>query len=272
MTTRLPPSRPIAVAPYLTLPDPGAPDDYEPLPDAMKQEPHFTETMQVVRTFFLGRSAALVSGDSPIYYVDEEGGQQIVRPDCYVAFDVDEEAIRRRNGYYLRDVGRPPDFVLEIASESTHTEDTGRKRELYARLGIGEYWRFDSTGGEFYPYPLVGELLVDGEYQPIEMEQDLEGVIWGRSPALGLDLCWCAGRLRFYDPVAMSYLRNLVEAEAVIDLEQAARRDTEALAQAAEARANAEAAARREAEAAHEADRARIRQLEEELRRLQSEK
>lgn len=279
MTTRLPPGRPIAVAPHMTLPDPGAPDDYEPLPDAMKQEPHFTETMQVVRSFFLGRGAALVSGDSPIYYVDEEGNQQVVRPDCYVAFNVDEVAIRRRNGYYLRDVGRPPDFVLEIASESTHTEDTGRKRELYAKLGIGEYWRFDNTGGEFYPYPLVGELLVDGEYQPIKMEQNAEGVIWGRSPALGLDLCWRAGWLRFYDPVAMSYLRNLVEAEAVIDLEQAARRDADALAQAAEARANAEAAARRQAEAlataaetAHEADRDRIRLLEEELRRLQSEK
>ena len=104
------------------------------------------------------------------------------------------------------------------------------------------------------------------------MEQNAEGVIWGRSPALGLDLCWRTGWLRFYDPLTMSYIRNLVEAEAVIDLEQAARRDAEALAQAAEARANAEAAARRQAEAAYEADRARIRQLEEELRRLQSEK
>ena len=299
MTTRFS-SRPTPAAPYLVLPDPGAPDDHEPLPDAMKQEPFFTETMQVVRTFFLGRSAALVSGDSPIYYDDEEGVQQIVRPDCYVAFDVDEEAIRRRNGYFLHDVGRPPDFALEIASESTHTEDTGRKREIYAGLGIGEYWRFDNTGGEFYPEPLVGELLAAGEYRPIEMQQNAEGVIWGRSPALGLDLCWYAGRLRFYDPVTGSYRRNLAEAEAEIDSERAARYDAESLAAAAESRANAEAAARRDAESradaeaaarrdaesradaeaaarrdaetAREADRTRIRQLEEELRRWQSER
>ena len=291
MTTGLPPSRPTAIPPYLAIPDPGAPDDHEPLPDAMLQEPHFSETMQVVRTYFLGRSAALVSGDSPIYYDDQEGEQQIVRPDCYIAFDVDEESIRRRNGYFLRDVGRPPDFALEIASESTHTEDTGRKRGIYARLGIGEYWRFDSTGGKFYPEPLAGELLEEGEYRPIEMQRNAEGVIWGRSPALGLDLCWHAGRLRFYDPVAGAYRRNLAEAEAVILLEQVARRDAEARANAeaaarrdaearasaeavarrdAEARANAEAAARRDAEAAREAGQARIRQLEEELRRRQS--
>ena len=320
MTTRFS-SPPTPVIPYLVLPDPGAPDDYEPLPDAMKQEPFFTETMQVVRTFFLGRSAALVSGDSPIYYDDEEGVQQIVRPDCYVAFDVDEEAIRRRNGYFLRDVGRSPDFALEIASESTHTEDTGRKREIYARLGISEYWRFDNTGGEFYPEPLAGELLAGGEYRPIEMQQNPEGIIWGRSPALGLDLCWYAGRLRFYDPVTGSYLRNLTEAEAEIDSERAAhddaesradveavaRRDAESRADAeaaarrdaesradveavarrdaesradveavarrdAESRADVEAVARRDAETAREADRARIRQLEEELRRWQSER
>ena len=292
MTTGLPPSRPTAIVPYLVTPDPDAPDDHEPLPDAMLQEPHFSETMQVVRTYFLGRSAALVSGDSPIYYNDQDGEQQIVRPDCYIAFDVDEEAIRRRNGYFLRDVGRPPDFALEIASESTHTEDTGRKRGIYARLGIREYWRFDSTGGKFYPEPLSGELLEEGKYRPIEMQCNAEGVVWGRSPALGLDLCWYAGRLRFYDPSAGAYRRNLAEAEAAILIEQTARRDAEARTNAeaaarrdaearanaeaaarrdAEARANAEAAARQDAEAARGADQARIRRLEEELRRRQSD-
>ena len=109
------------------------------------------------------------------------------------------------------------------------------------------------------------------------MQRNAEGVAWGRSPALGLDLCWYTGRLRFYDPTAGAYRRNLAEAEAVILLEQAARRDAEARANAeaaarrdAEARANAEAVARRDAEAAQEADQARIRQLEEELRRRQS--
>ena len=257
MTTGLPPSsrqgpKPARRWRHLTPPDPGMPDDYEPLPDAMLQEPHFTETMQVVRTLFLSHDTALVSGDTPIYYRDEAGVQRIVRPDCYVAFGVDEVAIRRRNGYYLDEVGHPPDFVLEIASESTHTEDTGRKRDLYARLGVGEYWRFDGSGENFYPELLIGEALVEGEYVPFEMHENADGVIWGYSPALGMDLCWDNQRLRFRDPGAGAYHRNLPEAEALISSQAAAL-------QAAEVRAEVEAAA-------HEAAQARIRQLEEELR------
>lgn len=81
---------------------PDVPDDLEPLPDGMYQEPYFTETVQIVRTIFASEPAVLVSGDTPIYYDDEEERQRIVRPDCYVTFDVDTAAIMRRNGYFMR--------------------------------------------------------------------------------------------------------------------------------------------------------------------------
>ena len=246
MTTRLPPGSRPPFAPNIIRPDPDAPDDLEPLPDGMYQEPHFTETVQIVRTIFASEPAVLVSGDTPIYYDDAEGRQRIVRPDCYVAFDVDTVAIMRRNGYFMRLVGKPPGFALEIASESTYTEDLGRKRDLYARLGIGEYWRFDATGGEFYGEPLAGEVLEDGEYRRLEIRRDDEGRTWGSSPALGMDLCWDEGRLRFYDPARAEFRRNLLESEI-----RAADAETRAA----------------DAEAALEAARARIRQLEEELRR-----
>ena len=296
MTTRLPPGSQPQLSPNIIVPDHDAPDDLEPLPDAMHQLPHFTETIEVVKTVFRGLPAALVSGDTPIYY-EEEGQQRIVRPDCYVAFGVDTVATLRRNGYFMRLVNKPPDFALEIASESTHMEDTGRKRDLYARLGIGEYWRFDATGGEFYREPLVGEVLIDGEYRRTEMQRNEEGLVWGRSETLGLDLCWDKGRLRFYDPVTGEYRLNmgelvdavaerdriivereriiverdqaLREAEIAIDAERAARQDAETRAAAdAEARRDAEAALQTE-QAARDADRTRIRQLEEQLRRRQ---
>ena len=247
MTTRLLPGSRPPLAPDIIVPDPDAPDDLESLPDGMYQEPHFTETVQIVRTIFGSEPAVLVSGDTPIYY-DDEGQQRIVRPDCYVAFDVDTAAIMRRNGYFMRLVGKPQGFALEIASENTYTEDLGRKWDLYARLGIGEYWRFDATGGEFYGEPLVGEVLVDGEYRRLEMRRDDEGRTWGSSPALGMDLCRDAGRLRFFDPARGEFRRNLAEAEAALQSEREALED---------------------AQAALEADRARIRQLEEELRRRQ---
>ena len=177
-------------------------------------EPYFTETMMVVRTYFENRDDGLVSGKSPIYYHDSDGRLQWVMPDCYVAFGVDEVAIRRRDGYFVHEVGKPPDFVLEIASESTYGNDLGPKRKLYARLGIGEYWRFDATGGSYYGVALAGERLEDGEYRPMEVHRDSDGVRWGHSPALGLDLCWHDGRLRFYKPASGAYLLNLSESLA----------------------------------------------------------
>ena len=68
-----------------------------------------------------------------------------------------------------------------------------------------------------------------------------------------MDLCWDDGRLRFYDLERGEFRRNLAEAEDVYELERAARQDAEA----------------RAAEDALEVERARIRQLEEELRRRQ---
>ena len=79
------------------------------------------------------------------------------------------------------------------------------------------------------------------------MHENSDGVIWGHSPALGMDLCWDNERLRFRDPGVGAYHRNLAEAEALISSQTAAL-------QAAEARAEAEAAARETAQA-------RIREL-----------
>ena len=199
MTTKLPPSsRSRAGLPEhahlpaddrSVRPDPGAPDDYEPLPDAMQQLDHVIDSIQVIRTFFGGQPGVLVHGDSPVYYLDEAGRQRIFRPDCYVAFGVNPIAIRRRNGYFIRDVGKVPDFVLEVASVSTYRNDLGFKRDLYARLGIGEYWRFDATG-EYYPEPLAGETLIQGEYRRLDVHPGADEIPRGHSPTLGLDLCW----------------------------------------------------------------------------------
>ena len=231
MTTRLPPPfdklKPKITGPsdldsadlpadpvHGVLPDPDAPDDYEPLPDAMQQETDFLYAVTALQAFFWGRPGVLVSGDTPVYYIDAEGIQRIVRPDCYVSFGINPISIRRRNGYFIREAGKPPDFVLEIASESTHANDTGFKRELYARLGVAEYWRFDASGGDLYPEALAGERLVNGEYVGIQTVRDIDGVVRGHSEWLGLDLCWDNGELRYYNPASGEYLRNLREAES----------------------------------------------------------
>ena len=111
-------------------------------------------------------------------------------------------------------MGKPPDFVLEVASESTGRRDTTVKRVGYARLGVPEYWRFDRTGGEYHGAALAGDRLVNGEYEPIEVTSDEDGVVRGYSEVLGLTLCWVEGRLRFYDPVSGEYLLTYSESEA----------------------------------------------------------
>jgi hypothetical protein len=88
-------------------------------------------------------------------------------------------------------------------------------------------------------------------------------MVRGHSPQLGLDLCWDAGRLRFYDPVAGRWLLNQMETEARADAEQAAREFAESHAEservareAAEAHAESERVAREAAEAHAESERA----------------
>ena len=245
------------------IPDPDAPDDWEPLPDGMQQEDHFIDAVSVIRNHFKDRPGVLVSGNTPVYYLDDNGRQNIFRPDCYVAFGLDPVAVRQRNGYFIARVGQPPDFVLEIASVSTFRNDIGPKRDLYARLGIEEYWRFDATT-VYYPEPLAGERLQDGKYSPLPVSRDLDGIIRGYSPLLGLFLCWDQANLRFFDPTTGEFLRTLNESESALFAARVAQETAEDRAAALGNRAAA-------AEDRAAADQARIRSLEEELGRRQAD-
>ena len=118
-------------------------------------------------------------------------------------------------------MARPPDFVLEAASPTTGVTDYTDKRLDYARYGIPEYWRFDPSGGDHYDVALAGDRLVDGVYEPMEVERLDDGVWRGYSETLGLHVCWEHGRLRFFDSITESYLLSHEE-------EVEARRDAEA--------------------------------------------
>lgn len=166
-------------------------------------------------------------------------------PDLLIAFEVDPDARRNSNGYIVSEQGKPPDFVLEVASSSTGRNDETVKREYYATMGVGEYWRFDSSGGQWHSTALAGDLLVDGAYQAISVEQGTDGIYRGYSAALGLELHWEDGGLRWWDPVGSRYLETHFEVIA-------ARAEAEERATDAETRAAA----------AEE----RVRQLEEQIR------
>ena len=217
--------------------------------DDMQESIHVSDALTILRSHFAHRSDVLVAGGGYLCHDTRNRSNWLV-PDCVVAFDIDPDSIFERNGYVISEVGKPPDFVLEVASESTGREDYTRKRDGYAAFGVAEYWRFDASGGDYHDQPLAGDLLIGSVYQPVKLSRESDGVIRGHSTVLGLDLCWERGRLRFYDPVSGSYLRSLDESK-------------DALA-AAETRAESERAARQFAEA-------EVQRLEEQVRRLQEQ-
>ena len=112
-----------------------------------------------------------------------------IAPDYYRARGVDVARIRDDTGYNLWEIGKPPEWVLEVASPSTYRKDLCEKPSIYAGIGVFEMWMFDPTGGELYGQALMGFNLVEGEYEPIEIESNEHGLPSGYSEELGLRLC-----------------------------------------------------------------------------------
>ncbi len=191
-------------------------------------------------SYHFGRSdSTLVLVEVPVYWHPSRYARI---PDVIIAFNINQPAVIARNGYSIDEIGKPPDFVLEIASPTTARNDYTQKRLDYAAFGIPEYWRFDPSGGNLYDAPLAGDRLLGNAYLPIDIIHTNDGNHWGHSEALNLDICWQSGRLRWWNPATQAYLETHDEV--------------------AEARL-----AEREARLAAEA---RVRELEAELARRQS--
>ena len=152
----------------------------------------------------------IVLSEIPVRWTpSQQQGHRI--PDLLIAFGVDRAQAEEQNGYSIRDLGKPPDFVLEVASVRTADNDITGTRRDYAVFGIPEYWRFDPTGGRRHDAPIAGDRLVDGVYHPIEIVEVEPGHLHGHSDILNLDPCWDHGELRWYDPEAGEHLRTFDE-------------------------------------------------------------
>ncbi len=244
MTTR-PATRPSKPPARLRLPDPPErePDEKMTTVDHLHHPGHTHHLAQ-----HLGDpGSTLVTGDRYIATVPDRrlpSGSVRRVPDLLIAFGVDPAAYRERNGYVIDEQGKPPDFVLEVASPSTAGEDTGPKRVDYEALGIREYWRFDETG-EHHGTRLAGDRLVGGAYVPVEIEELAGGVLRGYSEALDLHLRWEDGRLGWYDPATGRHIATFDSertradsAEALAESERARADSAEALAESERARAD----------------------------------
>ena len=235
---------------------------------------------------FSGRPDVLVSGGGYLRR-DPLDETERLAPDCLVAFGVeDPDSVIERNGYVIGEVGKPPDFVLDIADDASPSADADDRRERCAAYGAGEYWRFAETAETAdgsLSSPLAGGELVDGAYVHIPIRREPDGVLWGYSRALGLRLRWDRGELRFADPETGAHLPDAeglrwraeaaealaavsrtraVDSESIIADAQARIADTEARIAELEDRMEAAEARLAKAEADLDEIRARVQAVE----------
>ena len=249
------------------LPDP---PDREPDDMTSYRQLAATSIIAPLRHYLGGRDTTLVTGEQYLCRAVTQSLAGSRYPDLMIAFDVDMDAYLGSNGYVINDQGKPPDFVLEIASLKTGREDVTGKRDDYAGFGIPEYWRFDETpNGAWHGARLAGDRLVNGIYQPIPIQQISDEILQGYSPVLNLLLRWENGQLRWHDPATGQHIATFADAQARADLAEDLAHRAEYLANRAAARADREQAARQQAE--DRADRAEDRADQERAARLQAE-
>ena len=199
------PRRPDAPA---DAPRPARFPDYPPRSDMMNTTHlHDAGNQSALRLHLGNPETTVVLGEVPIAW-EVAGGRAGVRiPDLLIAFRILRARVIEQKGYSIREQGKPPDFVLEVASDHTARNDEIVKLLDYAAFGITEYWLFDPDWGRRYAAGLIGWRWENGRYVPIMIIRYAPGMYYGWSAVLGLYVCWEHGRLRWYDP-AVGYLRT----------------------------------------------------------------
>jgi Uma2 family endonuclease len=212
-----------------------------PMADNDAQLKAMINLLQALEARYSGQPDVYISGNLFIYYVEGNPGLRVA-PDAFVVFGVPKG---KRRSYRVWEEGRFPAIVFEIASQECWQDLLKKKKDLYERLGIGEYIVFDPDG-EFIQPRLQGFRLEQDRYRQIPPEPDGSLV----SRATGLRMVAEGENLRLIDAATGERYLWAEEEREARGKEAAARR-------AAEERAAREAAARRA--------------LEEELARLRSE-
>ena len=229
-------------------------------------------TLATLRNWFAGYSRVQVGANMLLYYQEGDSTKQLA-PDLFVVRGLDALP---EPSYRLWEAGRPPTFVLEVASQSTEGWDGGEKQALYASMGVAEYWRFHPTGllkkAKQEGARLEGGILQGLGYEPLPSHPD--GSIHSEVLGLGVRVDDRARRthlLRFRDPKTGNDLLTFEESESGRLLaEERLRAEIAARHQSDRARYAAERDLR-EAEQARRAEVAARRDTEEENARLRAQ-
>lgn len=192
--------------------------------------------IEALRNFFGKLPDVYVWGNMFIYYIEGDASKNVA-PDVFVVRGVGKRLGERvRRVYKLWEEGVAPCVIIEVSSSETKNDDLQRKKNLYAQLGVKEYFIFDPEYRYLKP-PFRAYRLSGSQY--VELAVTNRRV---RSEELGLELVDTGETLRLFEPVRGEFLLTPEE-------EAAAHQDAKARAARAEAERLVEAEARRQAEA-----------------------
>ncbi len=98
--------------------------------------------LATLRNRFAESSCVQVGANMNLYHQEGDVGKKLV-PDLFVVRGL---AALPETSYLVWEAGRPPGFVLEVASPASAGRDRGVKQALYGAMGVAEYWRFNPVG------------------------------------------------------------------------------------------------------------------------------
>jgi Uma2 family endonuclease len=189
------------------------------------------EHAQVMMDLFFGlqlRYAAVADawvGINFFLFYEQGNLKARVSPDVMLAKGV----ARWNRPNYLLWKERAPSLIVEVTSRKTRSKDTGPKKSLYERIGVEEYILFDPFG-EYLRPQLQGYRLLRGRYQPIPLSED--GTLLSRTT--GLRMKSEGRRLRLIDGATGERSLWPEETDTAWREEKAARREAEARVRALE--------------------------------------
>ena len=197
----------------------------------------------VLRNRYLDDPNVFVGCNLTVHF--ERGNRSaMVVPDVFVSFGAVKQP---RLSYKIWEEPGPPDFVLELVSYSNWRRDVLQKPDLYADLGVREYWLADPNGcrGDGGPVLVGYRFSADGGREmlggrPQRARQGARSPL--RDPAgsysevLDLELVVEDGGFMFRDPGSGEIVPDYHEMTVMRDDETTRARVAEARAKTAEAR------------------------------------
>ena len=170
--------------------------DGNPMAETDKHRKLMNALIETLEAHFIEEPEVYVSGNLMCYYVEGDPTKS-VSPDVFVVRGVIKQE-RRTYKFWEEKI---PNIVIEVSSRKTKNEDLQWKKQLYAWLGVQEYFIFDP---EYKLIPPLRAFRLHGK-ELIEEVVSNNRVV---SEELGLELVNDGTTLRLFNSQTGEFLRT----------------------------------------------------------------